>query len=232
MSVFERSSEQVVRYDGLAKEKGLLEKMNPDVVVRLERFASDYESFVAPDLAMRNYKLALVPFEEAFQTTRTMLKATIGLLESWCLLAGNTDAVKAKTGAWLLGDDEAEDAKRLDAFHGVFVEAFGSAGLPPQLKADVVKKQFAAHRKASAEKPALPVGEQRSSVESEKRGLVTESKDLFRLYHDFLDGYFGKDGDEAFANKQKFAYDRRTLRSGKARKDPVTPIVPAPPAAG
>ena len=74
--------------------------------------------------------------------------------------------------------------------------------------------------------PALPPGQQLSTLQASHRDLTADCDLAFKTFHDFLDGYFGKAGDQAYAEKAKYAYDRRA-GPHKAAKEPVPAHGPA-----
>lgn len=234
-SALDRKAKQILEFYTEAKDTKLIEKTNPVFQAQLNAFAIAYDAFVTPDQAMRNYRLALVPYLATYARTRVLLKSTIALLEAWSAAAGNASTVLASTGAWLVGADPDGDLEQLEQLHAAFVRNFGAAGLPPALKVEAVKQHVAAHHKADHDKPAMPIGRKRSEVEAEQRKLDAEATDLFRQYHDFLDSWFGKSGDAAFVAKKRFAYDRRTIsskRSGKRDETDGEPVAPGAIAAG
>jgi hypothetical protein len=221
MTVFAIRAKKVVEFVEAAGPAGLLAKMHPDKHAIVTGFVKDYLASDAPAVALRDYHLKLAPLEMVFDRSRDLARVAIGLLEAWTLSAGNAAMVLAETGAWLLGADEAEDLEKLEKLTAAFVKFFGAAGLPPALKGDELKKQIAAHLKARAEKPRMPPGQQRSTLQASQRDLNADCELAFRTFHDFLDGYYGKTGDAAFTEKSKFAYDRRAGR--RSAKDATPP---------
>lgn len=214
MALFDTKARKVVEFGKAAQADGLAGKMHPDKRSLVEAFIQEYLDSQAPAQALRDYHLKMAPLEVVFERTRALAKAVIALLEGWSLAAGNGMAVQAETGAWLLGEDEADDLARLEKFHGAFVKFYGSGGLPAALKADELRKQAAAHHKAAGEMPKLPPGQQLSTLQASHRDLTASCNAAFEAFHDFLDGYFGKKGDQAYAEKAKYGYDRR---AGKYR---------------
>ena len=228
MSLFDTKAAMVVRFHSKAVADGLFEKMSPEKQASIAGFVADYTASIAPDEAMARYYLLLAPIEKVFAYTRTLAKSLVSLLEAWTGPAGNADAVRVDTGPWLLGEDEAEDLERLQKFHAGFVKHFGAAGLPPQLKSDEVKRQSAAHLKARAAKPEVPPRQHLAVVNAAQRDLAAACDTAFDDYHDFLDAWFGKKGDEAFAKKAAYSFDRRAGRYRSARPEEARPPAPAP----
>ena len=219
MALFDAKAKKVVEFGNTARADGLLGKMHPDKRALVEGFIDEYQASQAPADAQRDYHLKLAPLEAVFERTRTLEKSVIALLEGWGLAAGNSAAVQAETGAWVLGEDPADDLARLERFHAAFAQFYGVSGLPHGLRAEELRKQAAAHRKAASEMPQLPPRQQLQSLQASQRDLSAACDAAFAAFHDFLDGYFGKTGDQAYAEKAKYGYDRRagkyrTARSG------------------
>lgn len=236
MSLFEARAKRCVAFYDAAKPDGLLEKMNPEMRARLERFVVDYREFEKPEEALRNYYLQLAPLLTVFGRTHELLLALIDLLDAWTRTEGGAEVLKAETGEWLVDEDEREELERVQKFHAAFVRRFGATGLPPGLRKEALQKQAAEHLEARARRPVMPPRQSLTTFQATQRKLAAEANEVFDAFHDFLDGYFGKKGDEAFRKKADYSYDRHAGRGKPASEKPApetkTPPTPGPVAQG
>jgi hypothetical protein len=207
--------------------------------VFIEDFVRDFEASRTPGSVMREYELQKKPLEDVFAHTRQCAKSLVALFEAHAPLAGNVVVVQSETGPWILGEDEGEDLALVQKWLPIFVKFFGAPALPPALKKESVEKQVAAHLDARRRLPPLPPKETLMKVQADQRELSGRADRAFAEFHDFLDGYFGKDGAEAFAEKAKYAYDRRAGRygskpakKGRGAEGERAPATPGPVAAG
>lgn len=232
MSMFDDKAKKVVEFYEAAQQAKLLEHMHPAQHEQLESFVTGYRKHIAPDEALQNYYLKIAPHETTFARTRVLLGAVVGLLRSWTDSESGAETLLAATGAWVLGDDEAEDLERLSRFHAAFVAKFGGAGLPPSLRKEALAEQVKAHVAAQKAMPSAPPKQTLMQLNAGQRALDDACHKAFQNFHNFLDGYFGKTGDEAFKQKATFAYDRRVGRASSGGEKPASPARPlvTPPA--
>lgn len=206
-----------------ATKDGLIEKMNPVKRDQILAFDREYREWRKPSDSMRDYRLAKAPMDAVFARTRELTTAAIASLESWTGAEGGRMHLEAATGAWVLGEvNEDQDLAKLLRFTAAFAKHFGATGLPPSLRKEAVQKQEAAHLEARAKYPPTPPIQKLSELRGNARDISSDGEAAFLAFHDFLDGYFGVRGDEAFTQKAKYAYDRRVGRSGKGKKKDKT----------
>jgi hypothetical protein len=221
MSLFEQKGDGVVTFKQTAERDGLLVKMLPARAAMIVEFVRLYEEWKHPHDALHDYQLRVAPLNAVFKRTRELGLSCIGLLESWDRSEHNAVTIKAETGEWTLPDDDEQALEALQQLVAGFTKFNGAQGLPPSLRRDALAEQGKAHVKARQELPAVRAKQKLSELQAGQRDLGELCDAAFNAYHDFLDGYFGRTGDEAYAQKAKYGYDRRAGRY--ARHPPKKP---------